>query len=531
MSTCYYHIPYSDTHAFSKLVTDYLEQSPSLAPYYVYGTDATSIEKVIADRKRFPIDRRLLVEVLEAQYAGLEMGDAVRENLEKLKLENTFTICTAHQPNLLTGYLYFIYKIMHAIKMVDMLQKQYPENHFVPVYYMGSEDNDLEELGRFWYEGQAYVWDADGQQGAVGSMNTQSLSTLLHQLYRVMGPPGEHTDELKTLLSTAYLQHNNIADATRYLVHQLFKKYGLVVLDPNDAQLKRKFIPIMKEELHHHSAYEKVNNQTQQLARQYKVQAYPRPINLFYMDHNLRERIEKTPQGWQVLHTNIHWTAEELNEMLETHPERFSPNVILRGLYQEMVLPNIVFIGGGSEVAYWLQLLPAFQHYNLFFPSLHLRQSIQWIDTASRDKYKQLGLTIPDLFLKEQILTKQLLTKADYQWDIQKEMQSLEQILYQMKEIAVQADSTLDASANAVLAKIRKQVAVLEQKIFRAQKRKESVLISRMQQLKAKLFPGGGLQERKENFLEYYILYGPAFFDYIYEGIEPFRHEFLVIER
>ncbi|HEY9178447.1 MAG TPA: bacillithiol biosynthesis BshC, partial [Flavipsychrobacter sp.] len=310
-SHCTY-IPYSQTGFFSPLVTDYLGQNGSLQPFYTYSPNEAGIQQAIAARAEYPVNRPLLANTLQAQYRDLGCCEAVKNNIASLANENTFTICTAHQPNLLTGYLYFIYKIAHAIQLANHLNRQYPDKHFVPVYYMGSEDNDLEELGTFRYAGKKYIWDGDGQQGAVGRMSTGSLKTLLADIFKVLGPPGEHTEELKKILTQAYLQHKTVAAATRYLVNELFGKYGLVVLDPDDTAFKRKILPIMQDDLLNHTANGIVTRQGELLAKQYKSQAYPRDINLFYLQDNLRERIEKNGSKWVVLNTKITWTKEEL---------------------------------------------------------------------------------------------------------------------------------------------------------------------------------------------------------------------------
>ena len=203
------YIPYAETGNFSDMVLDYLNNEPALQAYYSYRPDTTGIQQAIADRNKHPVNRELLAGALAQQYAHLSKHDKVIANLEKLGEDNTFTICTAHQPNLLTGYLYFIYKIIHAIKLADELNVQYPDKHFVPVYYMGSEDNDLDELGTFRYNNQKYVWDADGQKGAVGRMKTHSLKPLLDELFKVLGPPGDATEELKEELAKAYLDEKS----------------------------------------------------------------------------------------------------------------------------------------------------------------------------------------------------------------------------------------------------------------------------------------------------------------------------------
>jgi bacillithiol biosynthesis cysteine-adding enzyme BshC len=528
-SHCTY-IPYTQTGFFSQLVTDYLAHSSSLQPFYTYCPDEAGIQQAIAARADYPVNRRVLVQTLQAQCSHLTCCAAVTDNIASLANENTFTVCTAHQPNLLTGYLYFIYKIAHAIQLANHLNEQHPGKHFVPVYYMGSEDNDLDELGTFRYGGKKYTWDGNGQQGAVGRMNTKSLEALLNELFKVMGPPGEHTEQLKELLTQAYLQHDTIGEATRYLVNELFGKYGLVVLDPDDVAFKKEILHIMRDDLLNHTANGIVTTQAELLAEQYKSQAYPRDINLFYLKDNLRERIEKNGSKWIVLNTDISWTESELLAELETHPERFSPNVILRGILQESILPDVAFIGGGAEVAYWLQLKELFNHYKVFYPVILLRQSVLWIEPKASALQQKLGITTEELFQPyEQLAKAHVSDNSQHSLSTADEQNSFEAVIRQLKDKAVLLDPTLGPSAEAALAKIKHQLAVLEQKMLRAEKRKHNTELQRIAKLKTMLFPNNSLQERVENFIEYFPLCGHDFIDTIVNNISPMRNEFLVI--
>lgn len=530
-SHCTY-IPYEQTGFFSPLVTDYLAQSNSLQHFYTYSPDEAGIKQAIADRASYPVNRNVLVNTLRDQYRKVACCDAVKDNIAALANENTFSVCTAHQPNLLTGYLYFIYKIAHAIQLAHHLNEQYPDKHFVPMYYMGSEDNDLDELGTFRYGGKKYIWDGGGQQGAVGRMQSHNLKTLLGDLFKVLGPPGEHTEELKDILHQAYLHHNTIGEATRYLVNELFGKYGLVVLDPDDAAFKKEILHIIKDDLLNHTANGIVSRQAARLAEQYKSQAYPRDINLFYLQDNLRERIETSGDKWVVLNTDITWTEQELIDELEAHPERFSPNVILRGLLQESILPNIAFIGGGAEVAYWLQLKELFTHYQVFYPVIMLRQSVLWIEPKAVELQQKLGITTQELFKPYEELAKAHVSDhSQHNLSTATEQNTLEAVIKQLKDKAVSLDPTLAASAEAALAKIKHQLAVLEQKMLRAEKRKHETELQRIAKLKNMLFPNNSLQERVENFIEYYPLHGQAFIDIIVRSIAPLKNEFLVIDR
>lgn len=526
------HIPYADTHHFSALVNDYLSGMPDLQSFYSYRPDAAGVAAAIAARKDFKTDRATLVTVLQRQYQHLPEEAAVTDNIARLANEQTFTVCTAHQPNLGTGYLYFVYKILHAVKLAQTLSAQYPELHFVPVYYIGSEDNDLDELGTFRYGGKKFVWDAAGQTGAVGRMETASLKPLLDELFTLLGPPGDNLDTLKELLRTAYLEHPTIAGATQYLVHRLFGRYGLIALDPDEAALKRSFIPVMEDDLLQHTANGIVEETVAALQKTgHRSQAFPRPVNLFYLKDNIRERIEHHGDHWQVLGTGIRWTKEALLNELQEHPEHFSPNVILRGMYQETILPNVAFIGGGAEVAYWLQLGSLFRHYNVFYPAILLRQSVLWINGRGAMLRKKLGLEEAALFMPEAALIKRFVkAHATHDCSTGFEQAGFTEILTGLKEKATAITPTLKASTEAVLTKIRYQLQVLEKKMLRAEKRNMSVQIEQLSRLKSMLFPNNGLQERVENFMEYYLEYGPGFFDALLGAIAPLKPAFLIME-
>jgi bacillithiol synthase len=509
---------------------DYLEGNEELKPFYSFTPDANGIEQAIALRPKYPIDRSLLSQTLKKQYSSLPQQELVNRNIELLAKENCFTICTAHQPNLLTGYLYFIYKIIHAIKLAEDLKAKYPDKDFVPVYYMGSEDNDLEELGTFRYEGKKFVWDGDGQTGAVGRMDTKSLKPLLAELKKLLGPPGPVLDSFSELLTEAYEKQKTIGAATQYLVHALFGRYGLIVLDPDEAVFKNSIAPIIKDDLLNHTANGIVSKTIAELSH-YKSQAHPRPVNLFYLDTQLRERIERNGDHWQVLNTEISVDRGQLLQLVDNHPERFSPNVILRGLLQETILPNVAFIGGGAEVAYWLQLRQLFKHYNVFYPVILLRQSALWIMPEQAKLRTQTGISIEELFMADNDLVRTYVARhGANNWDTATEMLEMEKLIAELKAKAIKVDKTLGNAAEAVAAKMAKLAKALEQKMLRAEKRKMETGLARLHRLKDKLFPNHSLQERVENFTGYYLQYGDVFFDTLKDATHPLGSQFVVIE-
>lgn len=216
---------------------------------------------------------------------------------------------------------------------------------------------------------------------------------------------------------------------------------------------------------------------------------------------------------------------------LEAHPERFSPNVILRGILQETILPDVAFIGGGAEVAYWLQLKELFNHYKVFYPAILLRQSVLWVNPQANELQHKINISTADIFKPyEQLVNDYMAERKGTSLSTTTEQNTIEAVIQQLKNKAVALDPTLGASAEAALAKIKHQFTVLEKKMLRAEKKKHATELQRIAKLKDVLFPGNSLQERRENFIEYYPVYGQDFIDAIVRNTLPLKNEFLVID-
>ncbi len=200
-------------------------------------------------------------------------------------------------------------------------------------------------------------------------------------------------------------------------------------------------------------------------------------------------------------------------------------------MFQCTILPDVAFIGGGAEVAYWLQLKTLFAHYHVFYPAILLRQSVLLIDNQQTKLREQTGLDVRSIFGDEQELIKNYISAhTNGEWQTSHEAAEMETIFQTLRQKATSLDPTLSKSAEAALTKIKYQLSVLEKKMLRAEKKKMEVQLQRITRLKAALFPGNSLQERTNNFTEYYLQYGSAFLDIVKDGIEPLSNKFLVIE-
>lgn len=524
-------ITYGKTGLFNHIVLDYLEQSTELQPFYSHPPNVDGLHKAIQARQEFPTDRKTLVEQLKKQYEGTSASAATEKNIETLLSDTTFTVTTAHQPNLFTGPLYFIYKILHAIRLADSCKTLFPEFDFVPVYYMGSEDADLEELGHFNLQGERYNWDTK-QRGAVGRMKVDK--PLLRLIDKIEGQLSvlPHGASLVELLRTYFKEGVWIQDATFKLVNSLFADWGLVVLIPDNASLKQQMLTVFQEDLLHQSASGIVEQTAHALKKAgYKVQANPREINLFYLEDGLRGRIEKVGERYLVHESTREFSTVEILEELRVHPERFSPNVILRGVYQETILPNIVFIGGGGELAYWLQLKELFEHYNIPYPVLILRNSFLVLEKRIQERLSKLGLSIEELFLPEREWMNLLVSReSDKQLRLNGNFTATEAIYNAIREQAVAIDKSLERHVEALKKRTLYRLQELEKKMIRAEKRKFTDAERQIQSIRKIIFPNNGLQERVDNFMYFYANWGPEFIQELYTHSLGLEQEFVVLE-
>jgi bacillithiol synthase len=517
------------TGYFSKIVCDYIDQQPQLLPFFNKPPSWQGLQAAIQEKEQHPVNREALTEVLLQQYNELNCTEKVTANIKALLQPNTFTICTAHQPNIFSGHLYVLYKILHAIQLAEACSQQFKEYQFVPVYYMGSEDADLEELGHIFLNGEKLNWNTK-QTGAVGRMQTDApLQSLLNRVAGELevAPYGK---ELLQLLRTCYAPGKTIQQATLELFNSLFGRYGLVVLIADHPVLKSTMKDVFRGDLFQQTPSAIVANTSQELAKHYHVQAHVRSINLFYLKDDKRERIEQNGELFEVRNTNLHFTKEELELELENYPERFSPNVILRGLYQERILPNIAFIGGGGELAYWLQFKELFQYYKTPFPVLVLRNSFLVVPEKWQKKIETHGLQATDFFQTEQQLTAIYVKQnSEQQLNLEKELEQAAGFYEQLKNLAAKTDSTLVPHVAALEKKAIHRLKELEKKILRAEKRKHGEALGQIKKIYAALFPGNGLQERTENFMHLYADYGIAYIDAIYKHSLPLDAVFTVL--
>lgn len=513
-------IPFEATHAFTPFFLDYIHQKESLKPFYGRFPVIENFKEQLTEKSgSFPTQHRdVLVAALFNQYDNFDITDAVKANLEKLKRPNTFTITTGHQLNIFTGPLYFIYKIITVINTCKQLKQAYPQHDFVPVYWMASEDHDYDEIKSFRLYGKKYTWETK-QQGAVGRFHTDDFKKLLAEI------PGE-----VTLFKNAYTKHKTLSDAVRHYVNILFGNEGLIIVNGDDRSLKKLFIPAIESDLfeqRHKPLVEQADRALE--ANGYKTQIHCREINLFYLEDGLRSRIEKIGEKYTVVDTNISITATELRGLVQQSPEKFSPNVVLRPLYQEMILPNLAYVGGPAELVYWLQLKGIFDHHKIPFPMLMPRNFALIMDAPLARKFDKTGLSIEELFLpKDRLFNQVVLKTSNADLTLNGEKKAIEDYFMRIQENVTQIDKTLGPLVGAEQQRVIKGLLRIEQKVLKAEKRKHADLLRQIEAVKDALFPNGSLQERTDNFLNF-AQADQQFIPTLIQSLDPFDFSFSIM--
>jgi len=526
-------INYKDTGFFSHTVIEYLEDAPPLRPFYSYRPDWDGFGQAIKNRK-VTADRKILADVLSQQYEpisklNIQNSDPVYANIELIRSTNTYTITTGHQLNIFAGPLYFIYKIVTVIKLAKQLKERHPDQNFVPVYWMASEDHDFAEINYTNIGGKKVHWWYEAT-GATGRINPDTMRQALNQYKGVLGLE-HHGGELAEIVEKAYAGFDKLADATRYLVNALFGQYGLVVIDADDHRLKQQFAPIIEQDIIEEHSFKNISATNEQLVKLgVHIQVNPREINFFYLTDGLRERIVFEDERYKVLNTETSFSKEELIQEIKNYPERFSPNVVMRPLYQEYILPNIAYVGGGAEVVYWLELKTNFEHYKVDFPILILRNSGLVIPQRSAAKIAKMELESTELFRNADAIKSNWVKKhSEHQLSLQAEVQELKAIFEKIKQLSSQVDPTLIQSAAAVEARLEHALGNLEKKLIRAEKLNYQTRLEQIDQVKTELFPKDSLQERTENFGLFYVKWGQEFIDELIRHFEPLDFKFTVL--
>lgn len=505
-----YKLKYKDTFQFSDLVLDYLNEDKKIKPFINYFPRKENFIKQIKLKEKQKINRNVLVEILKKQNQSLKLSTKTDNNIDLILNTNTFTITTGHQLCLCTGPLYFIYKILSTINLCEKLTEQNKGYHFVPVFWMASEDHDLEEINHINLFGKKAKWNTE-QTGAVGQMNLSKIEDFLLEIKKYF--KNSANKKIFSVLEESYLKHNNLSEATRFLVNELFGKYGLVIIDSNSKELKEQFVQQMKKDICYSTYYKYLKQTTEDLSKNYKIQANVRKVNFFEISKRSRKYI----------------TDNYDETKIEDNPEIFSPNVLMRPLFQEIIMPNVSYVGGSAEISYWLQLKSVFDIEKIPFPILVLRNSLMLVSSKQKKVLNDKGFNLEDIFLsREDLHKKYILNHFNKELSLEKNKKKLKKMYEEL--LLKTFDDGLKSSIRAQIHKQIDWITNLEKKIIREKKKAHLSSLNQIDKIKKQLFPNNKLQERYENFLIYYILHNDKFIEIVKDEVDPLSANFVVLD-
>lgn len=524
-------IPLEKTGNFEKTIISYVNGHETLRKLYRFDPDLNGLKNRIDAGENKTVNRELLVKVLKEQYKDIphSANSKVHANIDSLSDSKTFCVTTGHQLNIFSGPLYVLFKLITTINLSEKLKAEFPAYNFVPVYWMATEDHDIAEINNFNLFSKKFVYE-NQFEGKSGKLVLTEFDKFKTSVYEVLGN-SPFAKEIIALINSAYEDASELGTATRKWTNELLGNYGLVILDADDLRLKRIFSPVIEKELKEQFIENSVNSAIELLKPDFNVQVNPREINLFYLHENTRNRIVKTENGFAILNTELVFSEKEILEELNKYPERFSPNVLMRPVYQEMILPNLAYIGGPSELAYWLELKFIFEKLDLTMPVLFLRNCAMIVEHSALQKWSKLGFEIKDIFRSEHELIRSYLDKKDLgNFSLKQSTEKIAVIFDQISSEISSIDQSLKATAESEKQKSINSISMLEEKVIRAFKRKEETELNQIKKIREKFFPNGNLQERSETLIPFYLKWGNDFISELKNSFDPFNSEFTIFE-
>ncbi len=532
-------LPFSALPGTPKLFTDYAEGIADARNYFMgHFRDLLAFETHLGGLEHRSCKREELYDILVRQNKQFRSGAATFSNLELFRQENTFPVVTGQQVGLFGGPMYSLYKALTAVQLARWLRDQFPAYNFIPVFWLETEDHDFLEInnaGQITAENEfARITYAEPEEDAPRSLSPihllkldASITDSLKELREVL-PPTDFSEELFRMLGGAYTEGQGLATAFARLLNDLYPDSGLVFLDPSDTALKQLAAPVILQELETFpTTGEEVIKRSAELEERYHAQIKPRAVNMFFIHKNNRYSIEPNDYGFFLKGTRQRFTRDELLEIANNEPERFSPNVLLRPIMQDFLLPTAAYVAGPSEVSYFAQLQPAYDHFQLTMPLIVPRASITVVERKVEKVFKKFNLPYHSMFLDDDEAYRQVGARNGQQtaFPFDAFRSRVEELLGEMEFAASEEDANLSGPASSTAGNIRKALSAFEDKLFQHRRQKDEILMRQIEKMHVYLAPEGKPQERQLNIATLFNRYGRDILPLLEEACQPFPAE------
>lgn len=532
--------------SFSSLFIDYVNDFEKVKKFYTWNfRDQANWQAAVDLVAKRTIPRSEVSRILSIQNRDFHCGVKTLANIDALSNDNALAVVTGQQVGLFTGPLYTILKTLTTLKLTEKLQKQFPDFLFVPVFWLEGEDHDYDEVGSVKLLNQAndlitLSYDPGekirtGTPGAVGQIEFQDSILDLFQALESSLPVTEFRPRVMELFRVAYQKGMTFNRAFVHLMNDLLEDSGLVFLNPNDPQLKKLLSPVFRRELEQTPrTCQLVVDQSVEVEKQYHAQIKPKPVNLFFFHNAGRYLVEPKPSGYGLKNSRQQFTKEEILKLTDEKPELFSPNVVLRPICQDSLLPTIAYVGGPGEISYFAQLKPVYAEFNIPAPVLYPRASASIIEEKVEKVFSRYQLSVTDFF-RDVELVKQRVAEQSSSVKIEELFGgtggSITETMESLRAGLVRIDPTLAGALDTAKSKIDFQLEGLRQKAIAAQKRQNEVAIRQVEKAANHVFPGSNFQERELNVLHFLNKYGLEFLRWLRGEIviDKFKHQIISV--
>lgn len=528
--------------AFSSLFLDYVNDFPKLQDFYNGNfrsdNDWKSVIQKVIER---PLDRSSIAQILTNQNRNFHCGVRTLANIDSLLNDNTVAVVTGQQVGLFTGPLYTIYKTLTALKLVEKLSKRFPEYNFVPIFWLEGEDHDYEEVNSInlinagndvaTFEYQLGGNKPEKNLGAVGTLEfNETIDSLFQNIEQALVQT-EFKPKVLELFKTAYQKGMTFNRAFVHLMNVLLEDSGLVFLDPHDKEIKKLLAPLFKRELAETPKFcQCVIDQSAGIEKNYHAQIKPKSLNLFLFHNEGRFLLEPKPDGYGLKGTRQHLTKEQVQDYVTNSPELFSPNVVLRPLCQDWLLPTVAYVAGPSEVAYFGQLKSLYQEVQIPMPIIYPRASITIVEEKVEKVLNRFSLPLTEFFRDIEIIKEKVASQIS---DVNLEelfggtLATLHETLDAMQPAFQSIDPTLLGALENANKKIISSIEGLKEKTVAAQKRQHEVSLRQIDKTANHVFPLTNFQERELNVLYFLNKYGLEFLRWLYGelSVDTFKHQ------
>jgi len=537
-------INFSDIPGHQNLFLDYLYEFENVADFFANDfrnrENYLKIFRSISESRQDFASR--IPDIISNQYANLNPSGKTAQNIKKLADKKTLAIVTGQQLGILGGPLYTFYKIITAIKLSQFLSERYDDYNFVPVFWLEGDDHDFNEVrtikiiddnNSLVTVGYKEEIEEDDLKQSVGLIK---LDNSINDFFTALEKELKETEFKSSLLQqlkNCFQEGRTFKAAFRDLIFNYFDNYGLVIFDPQTDEVKQLLKPIFKKEITDFRIHtEQLVHVSATLEELYHAQVKVKPVNLFLRVDEGRHSIEPVENEFRLRRKRKSYTQEQLLEVLENEPDKFSPNVLLRPICQDYLLPTAFYIAGPSEIAYFAQLKPLYELYNIVEPIIYPRSSLTILENSIAGSLDKFSIGINDVFVDVENVKKRIINSVEQSSvdemfsDISNQ---LENSFDQLKEKLFDLDKTIADSSNRYRDKILGTIAELKSKAEKAQQKKYEVTLRQIDRAAVHLFPNSNLQEREINFVYFVNKYGDEFLKRVFDELQINKFEHQVI--